>query len=58
MRKADVKIGGLYEAKVSNKLTIVKILGINPYGGWSARNVNTGRMIRIKSGAKLRREVV
>ena len=58
MRKHEVKIGGKYRAKISNKLTTVQITGESPYGGWSAKNLVTGRTIRIKSGAKLREEVL
>lgn len=54
MRKSEVEIGGLYIAKISNKLTTVRIHNESMYGGWNAKNEATGRWIRIKSAAKLR----
>lgn len=57
MRKADVKVGGFYIAKVSGKLTRVKLLTESPYGGWDAVNIETNRAIRIKTAARLRRDV-
>lgn len=57
MRQKDVRIGGRYVAKISNRLTTVEILGDAIGSGWIAKNINTGRRIRIKSAAKLREEV-
>jgi hypothetical protein len=57
MKKKDVQINRTYEAKVSGKLTEVKILNESRFGGWDAKNIHTGRMIRIKTAAKLRKEV-
>ena len=57
MKKAQIKIGSTYIAKVSGKLAPVKIIGLSVYGGWNAVNKDTGRTIRIKSAARLRREV-
>lgn len=57
MRKADVKIGGIYIAKVSNKLTRVRIVIESQYGGWDAMNIETNRAVRIKTAARLRRDV-
>lgn len=54
MRKADIVKGGRYTAKISGKLTTVKILGENRFGGWNATNEETGRLVRIKSAQKLR----
>ncbi len=54
MKKADVEIGGEYAAKVSRKLTRVKILGRSPRGGWNAVNLNTGRVIYIRTAGRLR----
>lgn len=56
MKKADVKIGGKYIVKVSDKLTTVQITGSNRYGGWDGVNVKTGRNVRIRTGARLRQE--
>ena len=56
MKKAQVEIGACYIAKVSGCLATVKILSASPYGGWDGRNLVTGRNVRIKSAARLRRE--
>jgi len=56
MRKAEIKIGGRYDAKVSGKIVPVRILSESMYGGWHAVNENTGRDVRIKSAQRLRRE--
>jgi len=53
VKKADVKIGGEYRAKVSGGITTVKILNESPLGGWDARNVRTGRIVRIRTAARL-----
>jgi hypothetical protein len=55
MRKKDVVIGGRYLAKVSEKLTWIIILGESIHGGWLARSESTGRAIRIRTAARLRR---
>lgn len=57
MKKADVKIGSTYEAKISDKLVPVRLIGESAFGGWNAVNEATGRNVRIKSAAKLRREI-
>ena len=57
MKKKDVRLGRKYVAKISDKLTIVLLNNESPYGGWDATNLSTGRQVRIKSAAKLRREV-
>jgi len=36
MKKADVKGGGRYTAKVSDKVVVVRIDAENPHGGWDA----------------------
>jgi hypothetical protein len=55
MKKAEVQIGTTYIAKVSGVLTRVRITGQSPYGGWVGRNLATGREVRIRSAARLRR---
>lgn len=57
MKKAQVKIGGRYVAKVSDGLTTVRILRESPYGGWDATNEGTGRAVRVRSAQRLRSEV-
>ena len=57
MKKAEVEIGGRYVAKVSGSLVAVRIDRESPYGGWDATNLATGRAVRIRSAARLRRRV-
>ena len=54
MKKADVKVGGCYTAKVSDKLTTVHITGESRFGGWDAVNLTTKKKVRIKSARRLR----
>jgi hypothetical protein len=54
MKKEDVHIGKQYTAKVTHKLVVVEILNENPNGGWDAKNLSTGKMVRIKSAQRLR----
>ena len=55
MKKQDIQIGFTYMAKVSGVLTKVRIISQSPYGGWKAINLATGREVRIRSAARLRR---
>jgi len=57
MRKKDVTIGGMYIAKVSGKLAKVRITGESRFGGWDAINMETGRQVRIRGAARLRRRL-
>ena len=57
MKKAEVEIRGVYVAKVSGRLVTVRLESESLYGGWDATNLATGRAVRIKSAARLRREV-
>lgn len=57
MLKKQIKIGATYSAKVSDKICTVRIDSVCSYGGWNATNMDTGRAIRIKSAAKLRKEL-
>ena len=57
MNKSDVKIGGVYEAKVSDKLTKVRIDGENRRGGWNVTNLATNKKVRIKSARRLQAAV-
>ena len=54
MKKNEVKVGGVYTAKVSDKLVEVRIDGENRHGGWNGTNLATGKKIHIKSPARLR----
>jgi hypothetical protein len=55
MKKCEVEIGTTYVVKVSGVLAKVRITGESPYGGWRGKNLATGREIRIRSAARLRR---
>lgn len=57
MRKNEISIGGTYVCKVSGRLVPVRIVQDNPLGGWNAINVTTGRGVRVRSAARLRRAV-
>ena len=54
MKKADIKIGSVYRAKVSDKVTDVRIDAENAGGGWDATNLATKKKVRIKSAQRLR----
>ena len=56
MKKAEIEIGATYAAKVSGKLTYVRIVNESTYGGWNAINTATKHEVRIKSAARLRRK--
>ncbi len=56
MKKEDVKVGKTYQAKITGRITEVRITGVNRHGGWDAVNVMTNRKVRIKSAQKLRCE--
>ncbi len=57
MLKKDVKLGHHYTAKISGKIVTIRLDSISNYGGWNATNLSTNRTVRIKSAAKLRKEV-
>ena len=57
MKKKDVQVGKAYLAKVSERIVPVRLDRENPYGGWDATNLVTGRSVRIKSAARLRSAV-
>jgi len=54
MKKQQVKIGGVYSAKITDKVVPVRIDAENRDGGWDATNLKTNRKVRIKSAQKLR----
>lgn len=58
MRKAEVKVGRVYAAKVSNRMVPVRLDSESPYGGWNGTNLATDRKVRIKTAARLRFEAV
>ena len=54
MNKGQVIVGGIYVAKVSDRLVPVRIDSIHSKGGWNATNTKTGKRIHIKSARRLR----
>ena len=55
MKKAQVEIGSVYIAKVSGRLSRVKILRDSIYGGWVGLNLDTNCEVRIKTAGRLQR---
>jgi len=55
MKKADIRIGGVYLANVSGKASRVRIDRESPHGGWDATNTKTKRAIRVRGGQRLQR---
>jgi len=54
MKKADIKIGGIYAAKVTGQVVPVCLDAENANGGWDATNLRTQKKIRVKSAQRLR----
>jgi hypothetical protein len=57
MRAHNVHIGDIYEIRISGKLAQVRLTATAPGGGYFASNIKTGRIIRLKSGRRLRYNV-
>ena len=57
MQKQDIRIGSTYIVRVSGTLAKVRITREHPRGGWYGTNFATGREIRIRTAARLRKEV-
>jgi hypothetical protein len=55
MRNSDVRVGAVYEARVSGRLVPVRVVAAHPAGGWEAINLATGRRLHLKSARRLRR---
>ena len=59
MTAKEIIIGQVYLAKVSGRLTTVRIdRGAHPYKGWYATNTVTERTVRIVSAARLRKPIL
>ena len=54
MTKDEIKIGGNYLAKVTDRVVPIRIDALNRHGGWDATNLVTNKQIRIKSAQRLR----
>ena len=57
MKRDEVKIGGVYTTKVTDKLVPVRIDAESPHGGWDGTNLSTGKKVHIKGPQRLREEV-
>jgi hypothetical protein len=57
VKKSEIGLNHVYEAKVAGRLVPVRILVAHVAGGWIGRNERTGREVRIRSAARLRREI-
>ncbi len=55
--KKDVKVGACYTARVGTNWNAVIRIDRACERGWDATNLITGRTIRIKSAAKLKKEL-
>jgi hypothetical protein len=54
MKKDEIKVGGTYLAKVSDRVVPVRIDAENARGGWNATNLLTDKKVRIKGAQRLR----
>lgn len=63
MKSEQIEIGNVYAAKITDKVVPVRIdavclsLSTGKPGGWDATNLKTNRKVRIKSAAKLRKQI-
>ncbi len=58
MKKNEVQIGKTYVAKVSGKVTVVRLERESPFGGWDGTNIRTGRRVHVKTAGRLWYEYV
>src|SRR5438445_8441149 len=54
MKKDEIKLGGTYLAKVSDKVVPVRIDAESTLGGWNATNLATDKKVRIKNAQRVR----
>ena len=54
MKKKEIRVGGFYIAKVSDRLVTVRIDSESRHGGWNATNVTTGRAVYVRTAQRLR----
>lgn len=59
MLKKEIEIGKVYLAKISGRLSPVRILSFSHYNSrhWITENIRTKRQVVIRSAAKLRAEL-
>lgn len=55
MTRDQVEMSRHYIVRIKGAETVVKIVAVNPRGGWFGMNVQTGRDVKIKTGARLKR---
>jgi hypothetical protein len=48
-----VRVGGRYEAVVTGRFVVVRIISAHSLGGWWAQNESTGRTVWIKRARQL-----
>lgn len=54
MKSNQIEVGATYSAKVSGQLVPVQVVELGLGGGFWAKNLQTGRTIRLKSARRLR----
>ena len=57
MKKSEITLGAFYQAKISGRLTVIQLDYESEYGGWYGTNLATSKQVRIRSAAKLRKQV-
>lgn len=64
MKKSEIKVGGIYTARVGGKYTTVRVDAIRECSGWErdvtrydCTNLTTNRKVMFRSAAKFRKEV-
>lgn len=57
MKKNEVQIGGVYSAKVNDRVVHVRIDAEHRSGGWDATNLATNKKVRIKTVQRLREKI-
>lgn len=57
MRAKDIEVGNTYRALVSGKITVVRVIKINPNGGYWATNIRTGRTVKMRTAARFHERV-
>ena len=57
MKTSEVKVGGVYLAKVSDNLVPVRITSMTSKGQYIVLNLKTNRTTTFRTAAKFRREL-
>ncbi len=55
MKTREIEIGDACIGKVNGELAAVRITRESPHGSYQAKKLATGREVRIRSAARLRR---